>query len=326
MPNAFFNKKLPMFIRNNMKKEIFGGVGTALVTPFKNGKVDYLSLEIMINRQIEAGVGAIILLGTTGEPATLNESERKKILIEAKKIISGKTKMIVGCGSNCTLKAVELCKKAQDLGADGALIVTPYYNKCTQNGLIAHYEKIASKTDLPIIVYNVPSRTGVNVLPETMQKLCLVDNICGLKEASGNIANVLDFFRLCKDKISIYSGEDALNAIFLAMGASGTISVASNIFPKICVKINALAKSKEYEKMFILQQNMQLLIKALFSEVNPICVKAGLAYLGLCKNELRLPLTTIQSENFDKLKIEINKLIGQEIWLFVNLEAQALQV
>ena len=295
-----------------MKKELFKGVGTALVTPFKYGQVDYTALEILIEKQLNAKVKAIIVLGTTGEPATLNLEEREKIILTAKRIIGTRAKLIVGCGSNSTSHAINLYKQAENLGADGALIVTPYYNKCTQTGLVEHYKAIAQNGSLPIIVYNVPSRTGVNILPETMKKLCKIKNVCGLKEASGNIVQILDLFRLCGKQIVIYSGEDALNAIFIALGASGTISVASNIFPNLCRRVLELGEQKQYDKMFALQQNMQQFNKALFLEVNPICVKSGLSYLGLCKNQLRLPLTPMSNQNFELLKVEIDKLIGLE--------------
>lgn len=295
-----------------MKKELFKGVGTALITPFKNGQVDYTALEILIEKQLNAKVKAIIVLGTTGEPATLNLEEREKIILTAKRIIGTRAKLIVGCGSNSTSHAITLYKQAENLGADGALIVTPYYNKCTQGGLIEHYKAIAQNGSLPIIVYNVPSRTGVNIMPETMKKLYKIKNVYGLKEASGNIVQILDFFRLCGKQIAIYSGEDALNAIFIALGGSGTISVASNIFPNLCRRVIELGEQNLYDKMFILQQDMQQFNKALFLEVNPICVKGGLSYLGLCKNQLRLPLTPISPQNLEVLKAEIDNLIGQE--------------
>ena len=295
-----------------MKKIIFCGLSTALVTPFKNGEIDYNALEILLEKQIDAQVQAIVILGTTGEPATLGSLEREKIIEFTIKKVNGRAKVIVGCGSNSTEVAIKNYIQAEKMGADGALIVTPYYNKCTQGGLVEHYKKISDSGALPIIVYNVPARTGVNVLPETMNKLCDIPNVCGLKEASGNISQILEFFRLCEDKIAIYSGEDALNSIFMALGGSGAISVASNVYPKIFNKIIELGIKKEYEKMFILQKKVHKFITSLFLEVNPIPVKAGLEYLGLCKNEVRLPLTKMSKENYDKLKSEIDVLIGLE--------------
>ena len=291
-----------------MKKSIFKGVGTALITPFYKGKVDYKSLEILINKQLKASVSAIIVLGTTGEPCTLSAKEREMVIKKAIELCNGKCKVIVGCGANSTNVAVKNYKQAQALGADGALIVTPYYNKCTQEGLIAHYTKIANCGSLPIIAYNVPSRTGVNLLPSTMLELSKLENICGIKEASGNVAQALELFRLVGNKIEIYCGEDALNNVFLMQGGSGTISVLSNITPKLCVNIYNYILQKEYKKANHIQLDLLPLINSLFCEVNPIPIKAALSCLGLCKNELRLPLTTISNSNFEILKENINKV------------------
>lgn len=295
-----------------MKNKIFEGVGTAIVTPFCSGCVDYVSLGGLVDRQIEAGVDAVIVLGTTGEPSVMDDIEREQIIRFCKKRINGKSKLIVGAGANCTAKAQNLYRQAESLGADGVLIVTPYYNKCTQNGLIEHYRAIASCGNLPIIVYNVPARTGVNILPETMAKLCEIDNICGVKEASGNISQILEYFRLCADKVAIYSGEDALNAIFMSLGGSGVISVASNIIPKSIKKVCDLVKTNQAQ-MYELQSKLLPLIYALFLEVNPIPVKASLSYLGLCQNELRLPLTPMSQEKFCALKAALEETMRLEI-------------
>ena len=295
-----------------MEKTLFSGVGTAIVTPFKNGKVDFNAFELLIEKQLRANIDALIVLGTTGEPATISPKERKDIVAFCRELTDSKTKLIVGCGSNDTTKAIKLYKQAEEMGADGALVVTPYYNKCSQGGLVEHYKKISSSGNLPIIVYNVPSRTGVNILPETAKKLSDIKNIYGLKEANGNINQILEDFAQYGQDISIYSGEDLLNGIFYTLGGSGCISVVSNIFPKLCKKIYNLYKSNLYENMLILQQQLMPFTKALFKEVNPIGIKAVLSELKLCQNELRLPLTTISSENFDILKKELNKVVGLE--------------
>lgn len=292
-----------------MKTKIFDGVGTAIVTPFDNGNIDFESFGKMIDRQILAGVDAIIVLGTTGEPSGIDFEERAKIIEFCKNKIDGRAKLIVGCGANSTQKAKEYYYQAYSLGANGALIVTPYYNKCTQKGLIEHYKEISKVCDLPIIVYNVPGRTGVNILPATLRDVSEIKNVCGVKEASGNISQVLEYFRLVGDKVAIYSGEDTLNAIFLSLGGAGVISVVSNIVPKLVKKIYNL-NSKNQHQMYALQSRLLPVIYSLFSEVNPIPVKAGLAYLGLCKNELKLPLTQISNENFIILKQEIDNIIG----------------
>lgn len=296
-----------------MKKEIFKGVGTAIVTPFSNDKVDFISLDLIIQKQLAANVDALIVLGTTGEPATINESEREEIIKFVIEKVNKRAKVIVGCGSNNTKNAIKLYNQAEKLKADGALTVTPFYNKCTKDGLLQHYTEINNSGSLPIIVYNVPSRTNVNIDPLTLLKLSNLSNVCGVKEASGNIEQILQVFRLCRNKIAIYSGEDSLNSIFLALGAKGVISVLSNLVPKSCKTLLEYANLKQYEQMFILQEKLLPLCNALFNEVNPIPVKAGLNYLGLCKNELRLPLTPISKENFNILKEEMDLIMGCEL-------------
>lgn len=294
-----------------MKKNIFNGVGTAIVTPFYKNKVDFTSLELIIKKQLKAKVSAIIVLGTTGEPCTLTFKERELIIKKVIDLCKNKCKVIVGAGSNNTKTAIKYYKQAQNLGADGALIVTPYYNKCTQNGIIQHYTKIANSGTLPIIVYNVPSRTGVNILPQTMLELVKLNNIYGIKEASGNINQTIELFKLVGDKTNIYCGEDALNGIYLMLGGAGIISVLSNIAPALCTKMYDLIKQNNFLQANKMQLDLTDLINSLFIEVNPIPVKAGLNYLGLCKNELRLPLTPMQEQNFKILKDNINKVWGK---------------
>ena len=216
-----------------MKNCIFEGVGTALVTPFCGGCVDYVAFDLLIEKQLQAKVGAIIVLGTTGEPCTINEFEREQIIKYAIQKTNGKTKVIVGCGANSTALSQKYYVQAERLGADGALIVTPYYNKCTQAGLIEHYKAIDAVGNLPMIVYNVPSRTGVNILPETMQKICKLKNVCGVKEASGNIAQILEYFRLVGKEVAIYSGEDSLNSVFMSLGGARAMN------PKIVPRTKA---------------------------------------------------------------------------------------
>jgi len=295
-----------------MKNVIFKGVGTALITPFNKSGIDFVCLEKMVERQIESKVDAIIVLGTTGEPATIEFEEREKIIDFVVRIVNKRVKVVVGCGANSTAKAISFYKQAQRLGADGALIVSPYYNKCTQNGLYLHYKEISESGNLPIIIYNVPSRTGVNILPETAVKICKLENVVGIKEASGNISQIVKLFNLCGDKVAIYSGEDSLNAVFMSLGASGYISVASNVIPKLVKKTYNLAKEKEFEKMNKLQGKLLLLIDNLFSEVNPIPIKATMWYIGYCENILRMPLTKMSKDNFEKLKKEINKVMVLE--------------
>lgn len=291
-----------------MKKTIFKGVGTALITPFTNNKIDYSALDLLINKQLDSHIDAIIILGTTGEPCTISMKEREEIIKFTINKCNDKCKVIVGCGGNDTKQAIKFYKQAQRLKADGALIVTPYYNKCTQDGIVEHYKSISNNGSLPIIIYNVPSRTGVNILPETYERLVKVPNICGIKEASGNISQVLEIFRKVGDKLDLYSGEDSLNHIFKMLGGTGTISVLSNVLPKQTKQVLDLIDKKCFNEANKLAFDLLPLINALFIEVNPIPIKAALNYLGLCKNELRLPLTPISASNYKKLKIELDKV------------------
>lgn len=295
-----------------MKSCIFKGLATAIPTPFKNNKVDLTALEIMLKRQINASVDAVVILGTTGEPETLSQNERKIVIQKTIEICHEKTKVIVGCGSNSTAQAIKHYKQAELLGADGALIVTPYYNKCTQKGLYEHYNAISNSGNLPIIVYNVPARTGVNISPEALVDISTIKNVCGIKEAGGNISQILDYFNVAGDNIAIYSGEDSLNNVFMFLGGSGAISVVSNIVPKMCKKVFSLFNEKKYAECNKLQQKLLPLTKALFVEVNPIPVKAGLCFLGLCKNELRPPLCCITNKNYQHLTTQINKIWESE--------------
>lgn len=294
-----------------MKKRLFYGVGTALITPFKNGKVDFVAFEIIISKQIEAGVDAIIVLGTTGEAPTITYNERKKIIEFAVRICRGRCKVIVGCGSNNTKTAIKYYKMAERLGADSALVVTPYYNKCTDNGLFAYYSEIASAGKLPIICYNVPSRTGVNISAKCMEKLAEIKNIVGIKEASGNIAQINEMFRLVGKKIAIYSGDDALNYIFLVLGGDGCISVLSNIMPKACKRLYNIYKTKSHKDACEYWLEFLPLIKSLFVEVNPTPIKYALSYIGLCNYELRSPLVQLENQNEKEIQKQVDLMWGR---------------
>lgn len=273
---------------------IFKGVCTALITPFKQDKsIDYVALERLINNQIEAKVSAILILGTTGESATVDYYERDEIIRFARRLIKKPTKLIVGTGSNNTSSAVKNTIQAKRLGADAVLCVTPYYNKTTQNGIIEYYKNIDS-INIPFFVYNVPSRTGVNILPNTYTKLCNLKNIAGIKEANGNIEHILEVFEKV-DNQKIYCGNDNLSFIFHSLGANGIISVTSNAFPKdVVCAWKSLVAHKKYSKKFY------SINKDLFIEPNPIPVKYVLAKSKLIKNELREPLTKLQ-ENHKKV-------------------------
>lgn len=279
---------------------IFRGTATALITPFtKDDKVDVKALCEIVERQIASGVDALVALGTTGEPATLSEEEKKQVVEVCIKQTRGRVPVIVGAGSNSTRHAIETCRMAQDLGADGLLVVTPYYNKCTQEGLVEHYGAIADSTSLPIICYNVSSRTGVNMLPETFARIAKRKNVIGIKEASGNMEQIEKCLALCPDKV--ISGDDALTLPIMAMGGLGVISVASNVCPKYVADMTHYALDGEWEKARKMQLALLPLISALFCEVNPIPIKKAMAIKGYCTSKLRLPLTSLTPNNAEKL-------------------------
>ncbi len=291
---------------------VFSKLGVALVTPLKNSKVDFTALEKQIEKQLLAKTDAIIVLGTTGEPSTLSREEKDKIISFCKEKIDGKSKLIVGCGGNNTKQVIEDCLKAKKLKADALLIVTPYYNKCTDEGLFLHYETIARCVNLPIILYNVPSRTGVNLKPEIAIKLSKLKNIVGIKEASGNINQILELFNKREKDFAIYCGEDALNYVFLALGADGLISVTANIAPKHLKLMCELCDRKEFEKARAISEKLYPLNKSLFLEVNPIPVKTALSLNGEMKDEFRLPLCKMGEKNKSILKESLTKDIVKD--------------
>lgn len=283
------------------KTLIFKGAGTALITPTNENGVDYEKLEKLIEFQIKGGINALIIAGTTGEASTLNDEEHKNLLKFAKEKINHRVPMIAGVGSNDTNHAVEFAKYAKEIGSDGILVVTPYYNKATQYGLIQSYTAIAKACNLPLIVYNVPGRTGVNVEPETYLELSKVDNIVGIKEANGNLAKIMDAFNLVGDKLYIYSGNDDEITPFLSMGGMGVISVLSNMLPKETVRICESYFEGNVEESKNLQIKYLPLIRALFSEVNPIPIKSAMSKLGFCDNYMRLPLTPMNKDKEEKM-------------------------
>lgn len=285
-----------------MKKEsIFKGVGTALITPFNEDGVDYESFGRLIDWQIEEGINALIIAGTTGEASTFSDAEHKEVLRFAVERAAGRVPIVAGTSSNETAYAIELTKHACAVGADACLVVTPYYNKATQNGLIAMYNAVADASTKPIIVYEIPSRTGVTIQPETMVKLAEHPNIAAVKEASGNIAKIDEEFALLGDKLDIYSGNDDQVIPLMSMGGAGVISVLSNIMPKETVAMCDKFFAGDIAGAAADQKKYMALIKALFSEVNPIPVKAAAAKMGLCKNILRLPLTQMEEAHEAKM-------------------------
>lgn len=290
-----------------MKKILFKGCGTAIVTPFTDEGVNFDEFKKLIEFQISEGVDALIVCGTTGESSTMTLDERKETIKFAKEVSNGRVPIIAGTGGNCTKSVIEMTKWAESIGVDGALIVTPYYNKTTQKGLIAHYTEIAKNTTLPIILYSVPSRTGVNITPETCLELSKIPNIVAIKEASGNISQVAEIKNLCKDELQIYSGNDDQILPILSLGGIGVISVLSNLFPKETHNIVFDFLDGNINKAIDGQIKAIPLIKALFSEVNPIPVKAGLNMVGYNVGIPRLPLIEISEKGKEKLQKAIEE-------------------
>ena len=284
-----------------MHKTVFTGAATAIITPFRNGKVDYEAFGRLIDWQIDSGISAIVAAGTTGEGSTLTDSEHREVIKFCVEKTAGRVPVIAGTGSNDTAYAVDLTKFACDVGADAMLLVTPYYNKATQKGLIESFTAVADISTKPVILYNVPSRTGCNILPATAKILSQHENIAGIKEASGNISQIAETAALCGDDLDIYSGNDDQIVPVLSLGGKGVISVLSNLLPsetdKICQDYFA-GRTEEARKA---QLKYLPLISALFSEVNPIPVKAAMAAMGFGKNELRLPLTRLEKEHEEVL-------------------------
>ena len=284
-----------------MHKTVFKGAATAIITPFKNGKVDYEAFGRLIEWQISSGISAIVAAGTTGEGSTLTDSEHREVIKFCVEKAAGRVPIIAGTGSNDTAYAIDLTKFACDAGADAMLLVTPYYNKATQKGLIESFTAVADISSKPVILYNVPSRTGCNIAPATAKILSQHENIAGIKEASGNISQVAEIAQLCGDDLDIYSGNDDQILPVLSLGGKGVISVLSNLMPAETEKICRDFFEGRFDEALKAQLKYLPLINALFSEVNPIPAKAAMAAMGYGENELRLPLTEIEPEHKEKL-------------------------
>lgn len=290
-----------------MKNTVFIGCGTAIATPFTESAVNYIEFGKLIEDQIKNEIDAIIVCGTTGESSTMSEDEKKNVIKYAINKIDKRTKVIIGTGSNNTKTAVEISKYAEQEGADALLIVTPYYNKTTQSGLIAHYKKIAENVNIPIIVYNVPSRTGVNILPETCLELSKINNIVGIKEASGNISQIAKISSLCGDNFDIYSGNDDQIVPILSLGGKGVISVLSNIMPKYTHDMVYKYLNGEVKEACKMQLEVLELIEILFSETNPIPIKYALNLMGYDYGIPRLPLVELSKKNKERLVKVLSK-------------------
>ncbi len=284
-----------------MKKTVFTGAATAIVTPLTKDGIDYEQFGRLIDWQIDAGIDAIVAVGTTGEGSTLNDEEHKEAIKFCVERVGGRVPVIAGTGSNDTAYAIELTKYACSVGADAMLLVTPYYNKATQRGMIETFRAIADASDKPCILYNVPSRTGCNLLPESVAVLAEHPNIVAIKEASGNISQIAEIAALAGDKIDIYSGNDDQIVPIMSLGGKGVISVLSNIMPKETSDMCKLYMAGKCDEALKLQLRLLPLVNALFSEVNPIPVKAAVSAMGYCENYLRLPLTPMDSVKREKL-------------------------
>lgn len=284
-----------------MKNTVFTGAATAIITPFKNGTVDYEAFEKLVESQIENGIDAIVVVGTTGEGPTLTDEEHKETIRFCVEKVAGRVPVIAGTGSNDTAYAVELTKYACSVGADAMLLVTPYYNKATQKGLIESFKAVADVSTKPCILYNVPSRTGCNLTPESCAVLAKHPNIVAVKEASGNISQVAKIRQLCGDELDIYSGNDDQIVPVLSLGGKGVISVLSNLLPKETSRMCHAYLEGNVKESLDLQIKYLSLIDSLFCEVNPIPVKAAMARLGFCENSVRLPLTVMEKEHEERL-------------------------
>jgi len=291
-----------------MHGNLFYGCCTALVTPFRGNRVDFDVLEALIDWQLDSGVDAIAVLGTTGEPATVSDSERSAIIECAAARRGHRTPLIVGTGSNDTRRAVRLSIEAQRLGADALLVVTPYYNRASRAGLIEHYNAIADSVELPIIMYNVPARTGVHLDADTVAELARHPNLCAVKDASGSLRQLTDLAAACGEGVAVYTGNDDQVPPAMALGARGVVSVAANVIPGPMRDMTASWLKGEPGKCLEAQVKYLPLIRRLFDEVSPIPVKAALALMGRIENTLRLPLCPLDAEREEQLRRELKRL------------------
>ena len=291
-----------------MKNLIFRGIATAMVTPMTATGVDYDALARFIDFQLEEGINALVAVGTTGESATLTPQERKEVIRFTVERVAGRVPVIAGTGTNNTQHVLEFTKSACDDGADAVLVVTPYYNKATQAGLIAHFTAVADASDKPVILYNVPSRTGCNLLPDTVAVLAKHPNIAAIKEASGNMGQVVELAAKCGSDIAIYSGEDGITLPILSMGGQGCISVASNVVPRTMVSLADTFFRGDVAEAARMQRELWPLIHLLFCEVNPIPAKAAVSAMGYGEEHIRLPLTPMEDAHRAALYAEMKKL------------------
>ena len=284
-----------------MKQPVFEGLATAIVTPFRNGTIDIPTFEKLLDAQLAANVDAIVVCGTTGEAATLSYNERMALIERCVRTVDRRVPVIAGSGTNSTASSIALSKAAQSAGVDALLTVTPYYNKASQSGLVQHFSAIADAVDIPVILYNVPSRTGVGCTAQTYQALAKHPNIAGVKEASDDFDLIQDTLNLCPPGFTVWSGNDGSTAAIMALGGKGVISVAANVVPREMHELTQLCLENRFLEAGTLQLKLHELIRALFCEVNPIPVKTAMELLGLCSGELRLPLCRISERHLEQL-------------------------
>ena len=286
---------------------MFEGVFTALVTPFRDGELDEPALRELVELQVAAGVDGVAPCGSTGEAATLSHAEHGRVVQIVVETARRRIQVLAGTGSNNTRESIELTRHAKRVGADGALLISPYYNKPTQEGIVAHYTAIARDTTFPLVVYNIPGRTASNILPSTLARLADVEHVVGVKEACGDIAQISEVVALCPETFVVLSGDDALTLPVLAVGGRGVISTASNIAPREVVELVRAFRAGDHARALRMHQRLLPLFKALFCETNPIPVKAALALQGRIRDELRLPLTPLSQVNRERLQVTLKE-------------------
>ena len=287
---------------------MFNGALSAIVTPFRDGEVDERALRDHIEWQIQSGIDGIVPCGSTGESATLTHSEHDRVIKITIEQTRRRVPVVAGTGSNSTAEAIRLTTAAREMGADGALMLSPYYNKPTQEGIFRHYKTIAAAVDLPIVVYNIPGRTASNIAPETFARLCEIRNIVGIKEASGSMDQISDIRRLCGDRLTILSGDDSLVVPIMALGGKGVIATISNVMPREMHDLAAAGLAGDFARARDIHYKMMPLMRTLFIETNPIPIKQALAFMGRCANELRMPLCPMSAPAADRLRAAMKEL------------------
>ncbi len=287
---------------------MFNGALTALVTPFRDGALDVVALRDLIEWQIQSGIDGLVPCGSTGESATLSHAEHDSVIKITIEQTRKRVPVVAGTGSNSTAEAIRLTAAAREMGVDAALLISPYYNRPTQDGIFRHYKTIAASVDLPMLVYNIPVRTGSNIAPETFARLAEIKNIVGVKEASASMDQSSDILQLCGEAITILSGDDALTLPLMSLGAKGVISTISNIMPREMHELAAAGLAKDFARAREIHFRMLPVMRALFIETNPIPVKQALAFMGKCANELRMPLVTMTAGPAEKLRVTMKEL------------------